>query len=105
MISAITNPFLYGYFNETFNDGLERIVLLCCPQMIRDDNNTFYDQTDIPSLETTFQKHQIGGLALRSIVYQLNSQEFSTNNVSIQPSTRLTMTSSNYLLPSISQTN
>jgi hypothetical protein len=100
MISAITNPFLYGYFNETFKDGLEKIVSLCCPQMIRDKNNIYYNQTDIPSLETTYKKHQNGGLALRSNVYQLNSQEFSINSVSIQPLTRLTTISSNHLLPS-----
>ena len=32
-MSAIINPFLYGYFNETFKDGLENIFLLCCRSM------------------------------------------------------------------------
>ena len=33
MISAITNPFLYSYFNETFKNGLKKIFSLCCPQI------------------------------------------------------------------------
>ena len=97
MISAITNPFLYGYFNETFKDGLERIFSLCCPHMIRVQQKIYYDQSDIPSLEVTLQKHQNGGLASRSDFYQLRTPEHSVNNVSNRPLTRLTDTSSNQL--------
>jgi hypothetical protein len=75
MISAITNPFLYGYFNETFKDGLERIFSLCCPNMNRDINEIYFNTTDIPSLQLTFKKHQNGGLASRSSFYQLTSNE------------------------------
>lgn len=62
MISAIANPFLYGYFNETFKDGLEKIFSICC----RNRTNVPVDKNDIPPLEITFQKHQNGGLASRS---------------------------------------
>ncbi|CAF2151771.1 unnamed protein product [Rotaria magnacalcarata] len=33
MISAISNPFLYSYFNETFKHGIRKLCSLCCPQM------------------------------------------------------------------------
>ena len=33
MISAISNPFLYSYFNETFKDGLQRIYASLRPQI------------------------------------------------------------------------
>ncbi len=97
MISAITNPFLYGYFNETFKDGLEKIFSSCCPNMIRVQQKIYYDQSDIPPVEITLQKHQNGGLASRSDFYQLRTPEYSVNNVSIRPLTRLTDTSSNQL--------
>ena len=35
MISAITNPFLYSYFNETFKEALEKVFLSCSPQIHR----------------------------------------------------------------------
>ena len=38
MISAISNPFLYSYFDETFKDGLHRIFLLFCPRIHRTVN-------------------------------------------------------------------
>jgi hypothetical protein len=78
MISAIANPFLYGYFNETFKDGLQKIFSLCCPQMMRNKNSLHYDKTDIPPLEITLKKHQNGGLASRSNFYQTQSQQYST---------------------------
>lgn len=105
MISAITNPFLYGYFNETFKDGLEKIFSSCCPQMIRVKNKLYYDQTDIPPFELTLEKHQNGGLASRSNFYQFNSKETSTISVSVRPSTRLTTSSTNHLSTSLSLTN
>jgi hypothetical protein len=77
MISAIANPFLYGYFNETFKDGLEKIFSLCCPQMMRNKNSLYYDKTDIPPLEITLKNHQNGGLASRSNFYQSQSQQYS----------------------------
>jgi len=70
MISAITNPFLYGYFNETFQDGLTKIVSLFCPQFLHNKNRQFFDSMDIPSLKTTFERHQSGGFASRSTFYQ-----------------------------------
>jgi hypothetical protein len=100
MISAITNPFLYGYFNETFKDGLGKIFLLCCPQMNRNVNEIYFDQSDIPSFELTLQKHQNGGLASRSSFYQLSSNEYLNNGVTnhrLTPMTRAS--SSNYLSP------
>lgn len=99
MISAITNPFLYGYFNETFKDGLQKIFSSCCPQMIRMKNQLYYDQSDIPPFELTLEKHQNGGLASRSNFYQSYSKENSTITVSIHPSTRLTITSTNHFTP------
>jgi len=97
MISAIINPFLYGYFNETFKDGLEKIFSSCCPHMIRVKNELYYDKTDIPPLEVTLEKHQNGGLASRSNFYQLNTKEYSANSASIHTSTRFTTTSTNHL--------
>jgi hypothetical protein len=106
MISAIANPFLYGYFNETVKDGLGKIFLLCCPNMNRNINVIYYNPSDIPSLELTLKKHQNGGLASRSTFYQLTSHESSHNSVSNHPSTRLTATSTNHhLSPSFSLTN
>ncbi len=46
MISAITNPFLYSYFNETFKNGLERIYSSCCLQMNREVNQISFNQTE-----------------------------------------------------------
>ncbi|CAF1094209.1 unnamed protein product [Adineta ricciae] len=59
MISAITNPFVYGYFNETFKDGLERIVSLFCPRFNRNINVIYYKQTDISSFPTNESKVRI----------------------------------------------
>lgn len=72
MISAIANPFLYGYFNETFKDGLEKIFAICC----RHRTNIHQDKIDVPPPEITYQKHQNGGLASRSGVSFGKSSEF-----------------------------
>ncbi|CAF0799241.1 unnamed protein product [Adineta steineri] len=57
MISAISNPFLYSYFNETFKDGLTRICCLCCPNLNRRLNKFSFNQignsTKRMKLETT----------------------------------------------------
>ncbi|CAF1166713.1 unnamed protein product [Rotaria sordida] len=45
MISAITNPFLYSYFNETFKDGLQKLFSSCCPRMNREINQISFDTT------------------------------------------------------------
>jgi hypothetical protein len=101
MISAIANPFLYGYFNETFKDGLQKIFSLCCPQMMRDKNQLCYNKTDMLPLELTLEKHQNGGFGSRSNFYRANFQKYSTNNILIHPSTRLTIKSTNNLSPSL----
>ena len=106
MISAIANPFLYGYFNETFKDGLEKIFLLCCPNMNRNINEIYYDPTDIPPLELTLKKHQNGGFGSRSGFYQSTSHKPSTNSASNRASTRLTVTSTSHQLsPPFSSAN
>ncbi|CAF2831853.1 unnamed protein product [Rotaria sp. Silwood2] len=45
MISAMTNPFLYSYFNETFKDGLQKFFSLCCPRMNREIKQVSFNQT------------------------------------------------------------
>ncbi|CAF4929606.1 unnamed protein product [Rotaria sp. Silwood1] len=45
MISAMTNPFLYSYFNETFKDGLQKLFSLCCPRMNREIKKVPFDRT------------------------------------------------------------
>jgi hypothetical protein len=47
MISAMTNPFLYSYFNETFKNGLQKIFSSCCSQMNREINQTDYLITNV----------------------------------------------------------
>ena len=71
MISAIANPFLYGYFNEAFKDGLEKIFSNCC----RTRQNLPLDKNDIPPMQLTYQKHKNGGLASRSGVSMGKSTE------------------------------
>ncbi|UJR29996.1 hypothetical protein I4U23_017543 [Adineta vaga] len=58
MISAITNPFFYGYFNETFKDGLEKIFSLCCPRINPNINEIYYKQADIPLFPRKGSKSQ-----------------------------------------------
>lgn len=48
MISAISNPFLYSYFNETFKNGLERVFSLCCLSINRETDQILFSQTDYP---------------------------------------------------------
>lgn len=61
MISAIANPFLYGYFNETFKDGLEKIFSLCCRHVIRHKNDT-YEQNNTVQSEVKTRKNQNGNM-------------------------------------------
>lgn len=56
MISAIANPFLYGYFNETFRDGLEKIFSLCCPQLNREIKQICYEQADLPTCQPSLKR-------------------------------------------------
>ncbi|CAF1366724.1 unnamed protein product [Rotaria sordida] len=87
MISAITNPFLYGYFNETFKDGLEKIFSFCCRHMNRGINEMGYNQSNIPISETILKKHQKGLSGSKSSSFQLSLHKYSNNGVSIRPST------------------
>lgn len=72
MISAIANPFLYGYFNETFKEGLAKLFAMCC----RHRTPIPQEKLDVPTLEITYKKHQNGGLASRSAVSFGKSSEF-----------------------------
>jgi len=65
MISAIANPFLYSYFNDTFKNGLQKMFSLCCPHLERDINTIYDDQTQVPSLELKLRKYQKSDLPLR----------------------------------------
>lgn len=56
MISAISNPFLYGYYNETFKNGLEKIYSYLCPQKQRKPKKKETDHTESLSLELTSKK-------------------------------------------------
>lgn len=51
MISAISNPFLYGLFNETFKDGLQKIVSRVRPRVDRTTHVTDLEPTDCPSIQ------------------------------------------------------
>jgi hypothetical protein len=94
MISAMTNPFLYSYFNETFKNGLQKIFSSCCLQMNREKNQISFNQTD----------HTITNVKLEKNNFQSRSghyQQVSTLNAdfnsrsSQNPSSRLTIISSN----------
>ncbi len=89
MISAITNPFLYSYFNETFKTGLQRIFSSCLHI-----NQMKFDQTED---------------FVRKIKLERNSSQIRTSDyrpssirTSYNPSTRLTAISSNQFSSSIS---
>ncbi|CAF0758969.1 unnamed protein product [Adineta steineri] len=105
MISAIANPFLYGYYNETFKDGLEKIFSICCPHLNRDINKIYYDQSGVPSLPVTLNKNSNKDSLSKANYYQSSSQECSNNNVSIRSSTRLTITNTNRLSTCLLSTN
>ncbi|CAF1018968.1 unnamed protein product [Rotaria sp. Silwood1] len=105
MISAIANPFLYGYFNETFKDGLEKIFSLCCRHMNRRLNEIRYTQSNNRIPEITLKRKQNGSLVSKSSSYQLSLYKSSNNDVSIRPSTRLTKTNQNHLSISMSSAN
>ena len=53
MISAISNPFLYSYFNETFKEGLTRLLSSCSPRIHRRNvNRVSFHQNQPISLST-----------------------------------------------------
>lgn len=57
MISAISNPFLYGYYNETFKNGLEKIFSYFCPRkQMKNKKKKDLDQTESLSMELTSKK-------------------------------------------------
>ena len=60
MISAITNPFLYGYFNETIKSGLETIFCVFFSRKNRNLDGTDCNQTDSVSLELALTKSSHG---------------------------------------------
>jgi hypothetical protein len=101
MISAITNPFLYSYFNETFKTGLQRIFSSCCFEMNNGINDGSFEQTEYSVKNVKLDKNN---LQSRSSYYQtsnLLNGDFNSRS-SHDPSTRLTIMSSNRFSSSIS---
>ena len=105
MISAISNPFLYSYFNETFKDGLKRIFSLCCPQINREINQIDYSTNKMK----TEKNHLIKNLKSESnykhssmISNRNGTHSRSISRSSHDPSTRLTILYSNQFSSSIS---
>jgi hypothetical protein len=101
MISAITNPFLYSYFNETFKTGLQRIFSSCCLKMNNGINEVSFEPTDYSVSNVKLEKNN---LQTRSNCYQpsnLLNGDFNSRS-SHDPSTRLTIMSSNRFSSSIS---
>lgn len=66
MISAVTNPFLYGYFNETFKNGLKKFFSFCYPQI----NIEIHE---IPSDQSRFSLNTI-----QSNKYHLNDKQLNS---------------------------
>jgi hypothetical protein len=97
MISAITNPFLYSYFNETFKNGLERIFSSCCLQMNREINQISSDQTECSGTQVKSEKNLLQSTS--SSYQQSNSLNGDCHS---RLSTGLTIMSSNQYSTSIS---
>jgi hypothetical protein len=96
MISAITNPFLYSYFNETFKNGLQKIFSSCCSSMNKGNNQISFDQTDF-----SINNIQIENSNLQSRSSMTLNGNFISRK-SQEPSSRLTIISSNKFSSSIS---
>ncbi len=97
MISAITNPFLYSYFNETFKNGLERIFSSCCLQMNREINQISSDQTECSGTQIKSEKN-----LLQSTSSSYQPSNSLNGDCHSRLSTGLTIMSSNQYSTSIS---
>jgi hypothetical protein len=100
MISAITNPFLYSYFNETFKNGLTKIFSSCCPQINRDVNRISFYQAEH---SVSHNKNSVNHRQSKSSCYRTsnvlngnNKQSLSEPGTSCDPSTRFTSLSLNH---------
>ncbi|UJR16493.1 hypothetical protein I4U23_003395 [Adineta vaga] len=92
MISAISNPFLYSYFNETFKDGLKRILSICYPHFHRTIDRKSIDQTEYSRTNDVFNNNKI----LSSIISKANKNSLSMSQTSYDPSSKLTRTGTNH---------
>ena len=107
MISAIGNPFLYGYFNETFKDGLEKIFSLCCPEINRETNQISFDQTTCSLNKKNLENNSNRNIRPSNYQSSVNKNGNTEHSLSIarfshDPSTRLTIISLNHVSPSFS---
>ena len=59
MISAITNPFLYSYFNETFKDRLKKFFALCCQRRNKEKNQVSLYLTDYSATRIQVDKNML----------------------------------------------
>jgi len=99
MISAISNPFLYSYFNETFKDGLKRIFSFCCPQTNRVINQMSFDQIDDSKNKIKTEKNSLSKNLTSELSYNHSSlilngngkYSLSVSRPSHDPSTKLTL--------------
>jgi hypothetical protein len=100
MISAISNPFLYSYFNETFKDGLKRIFSFCCPPMNRGINQMSFDQMDYSTNKIKIEKTSLSKNLTSELSYNNHSSlmlngngkySLSVSRASHDPSTKLTL--------------
>lgn len=92
MISAISNPFLYSYFNETFKDGLKRIFSLCYPPLKQSLIRKSIDQTDYSRTRETFNNSMKSSSILNhanTYPLSLKSTSFGTPLCSLSESANL----------------
>ncbi|CAF3459015.1 unnamed protein product [Rotaria socialis] len=102
MISAMSNPFLYSYFNETFKHGIRKLCSLCCPQMNIEIRQITIDQSTNSAHRIKLDKNYFNDKQMNS-TYNQSLSTFSENlryNSSIsrlnnEPSTKLIVLSSN----------
>lgn len=110
MISAISNPFLYGYFNETLKDGVRRIFSLCCPRLNRGVNQISFDQSDYFTTKIKAERNSVNNILpsetsytpLSTLLNNNGKPSLSISRPSHDLSTRLTNLSSNQFSASIS---
>lgn len=109
MISAITNPFLYSCFNETFKDGLHRLFSSCCPRMNREINQVAFDAAEYKTNKIKLEKLRLS-YQHSSAMYTQSSfacrpdvkDSISASQFMDEPSTRICVSSSNDVLTPIS---
>ncbi|CAF0987115.1 unnamed protein product [Adineta ricciae] len=92
MISAISNPFLYSYFNETFKDGLKRIFSFCYPRLNQGLIRKSIDQTDYSRTRETFSNSiKSSGVLNHANNYPISakSTSFGTPHCSLSESANL----------------